>query len=186
VGDDTLTPVEVPHGVPVFSDGVVTLNGHRGGDIAAHLAGEDEETARRFGWWPQRSTEATVSAAFARWAADWESGGPTRAFAARAAATGRLVGGCELRIQPDGNGHVSYWTGAGHRGNGYATRALSLLCRYAASIGIAHLEAHVAASNPASRRVAEIVGFTARGTFDDQGEPMIRYARDLPTSGAAE
>jgi hypothetical protein len=35
----------------MFSDGTVTLNGHREQDIAAHLA-EDEETARRFGWWP--------------------------------------------------------------------------------------------------------------------------------------
>lgn len=186
MGDDTLTLVQVPHSVPVFSDDVVTLNGHRDGDIAVHLSGEDEETARRLGWWPQRSTEATVSAAFARWAANWESGGSTRAFAACAAASGCLVGGCELRIQPDGSGHVSYWTGADHRGNGYATRALILLCRYAASIGIAHLEAHVAASNPASRRVAENAGFTARGKFDDQGEPMIQYARDLPTAGAAE
>lgn len=176
----------MPHGVPVFSDGVVTLDGHRSGDIAAHLAGEDEETARRFGWWPLRSTQETVSAAFERWAANWDSHGPIRAFAARAAATGCLVGGCELRIQPDGSGRVSYWTGAGHRGNGYATHALSLLCRYAASIGIALLEAHVAASNSASRRVAEGAGFTARGTFDDHGEPMIRYVRDLPTTGAAE
>ncbi|MBO0776990.1 MAG: GNAT family N-acetyltransferase [Actinobacteria bacterium] len=178
--------MEVPHGVPVFSDGVVILNGYCDGDIAAHLAGEDEETARRFGWWPRRSTEATVAAAFARWAADWESGGLTRAFAVRAAATGCLVGGCELRIQPGGSGHVSYWTGSAHRGNGYATHALSLLCRYAASIGIAQLEAHVAASNLASRRVAENAGFTIGGRSDDQGEPMIRYANDLPTSGDAE
>lgn len=176
--------MRVPHGVPVFSDGVVTLDGYRDADIAAHLAGEDDETARRFGWWPRRSTEATVSAAFTRWAANWESGGPARAFAARAAATGCLVGGCELRIQPDGSGHVSYWTGAAHRGNGYATRALRLLCRYAAAIGIARLEAHVAASNPASRRVAENAGFTARGTFDDQAERMIRYAHDLPSRDA--
>jgi hypothetical protein len=28
-------------------------------------AGEDEETARRFGWWPARSTEETVRAAYA-------------------------------------------------------------------------------------------------------------------------
>jgi hypothetical protein len=36
------------------------LNGFTTVDIAAHLAGEDEETARRFCWWPQTSTEATV------------------------------------------------------------------------------------------------------------------------------
>jgi RimJ/RimL family protein N-acetyltransferase len=170
--------------VPRFSDGTVTLTGYRAQDIEAHLAGEDEETARRFGWWPQRSTADGVAAAFARWAADWEAGRPTRTFATRATTTGCLLGGCELRIQPDGSGHVSYWTGASHRGNGYATRALSLLCGYAASVGITHLEAHVAPDNAASRRVAEGAGFEAADTLtDDHGAEMLRYVRDLAAAG---
>jgi hypothetical protein len=51
---------------PALHDGVITLNRHTDGDIPAHLAGEDEETARRFGWWPKTSTPATVRDAFAR------------------------------------------------------------------------------------------------------------------------
>lgn len=35
-----------------------------------------------------------------------------RAFATREQATGRLVGGCELRIKASGPAHVSYWTNA--------------------------------------------------------------------------
>jgi RimJ/RimL family protein N-acetyltransferase len=91
---------------PSLTDGVVVLGGYTCTDIPAHLAGEDEETARRFGWWP----EATVRAAFRRWAREWEADGPTRAFAARLASGGQLVGGCELRLRPDGTAEVSYWT----------------------------------------------------------------------------
>lgn len=160
----------------MLTDGVIVLNGYTSDDIAAHLAGEDEETARRFGWWPRASTEATVRDAFGRWASNWETCGPTRAFAAREAATGRLAGGCELRLQPDGPAHVSYWTSAGQRRRGYATRALDLLMRYARSIGVTWLEAHVAEDNLASRRVSEKAGFQPAGTFTDQdGTAMIRY-----------
>jgi RimJ/RimL family protein N-acetyltransferase len=83
--------------VPALSDGVIILTGYTDDDVAVHLAGEDEETARRFGWWPQKSTEDTVRSAFRRWALNWETAGPVRAFAARDAATSQLVGGCELR-----------------------------------------------------------------------------------------
>jgi RimJ/RimL family protein N-acetyltransferase len=161
---------------PQFTDQVVLLTGHRPADVQRHLDGEDAETARRFGWWPGRSTEQTVVAAYQLWAAQWRSGGPTRAFATRQAETGLLVGGCELRIQPDGSGQVSYWTHAGERRQGYATRALRLLCAYAASIGVTRLEAHVAPDNQASRRVAEGAGFTPLDVFsDDKGELMMRY-----------
>jgi len=59
--------------VPTLTDQVVILTGHRAEDVQAHLAGEDEETARRFGWWPERSTEEGVLAACRQWAAEWQS-----------------------------------------------------------------------------------------------------------------
>jgi RimJ/RimL family protein N-acetyltransferase len=175
--------------VPSLTDGVIVLNGFTSDDIAAHLAGEDEETARRFGWWPQTSTEATVRDAFDRWAHSWETAGPTRTFAAREAQTGRLVGGCELRLHPDrpaevrarqhlcdGAAEVSYWTAASHRRRGHATRALILLLHYARSTGITQVEAHVAEDNQASRRVSEKAGLHLAGTFtDEDGTGMIRY-----------
>lgn len=162
--------------IPALHDGVVVLNQYTSNDIAAHLAGEDEETARRFGWWPKTSTEATVRDAFTRWAHDWETSGPTRVFAVRDRATRLLLGGCELRIQSGGSAHVAYWTNAAGRGHGYATRSLALLLHYARSIGIRDAEAHIAVDNQPSRRVTEKAGFLPAGTFTaEDGTGMIRY-----------
>jgi hypothetical protein len=41
--------------LPRLQDGVIVLDQYTDADAAAHLAGEDEETARRFGWWPESS-----------------------------------------------------------------------------------------------------------------------------------
>jgi RimJ/RimL family protein N-acetyltransferase len=163
--------------VPELRGDRIVLNAHTDQDAAAHVAGEDEETARRFGWWPQRSTEQGVRAAYADWARDWHDDGPRRTFAARDPDTGALVGGCELRIRPDGAAEVSYWTHAAQRGRGHAQNALTLLAGYAASIGVTRLEAHIAPGNHASRHVAEAAGFTQAGTVIEDGIEMIRYTR---------
>jgi RimJ/RimL family protein N-acetyltransferase len=172
--------------VPELRNDGIILNAHNDSEVAAHLAGEDEETARRFGWWPAYSTEETVRAAYANWARNWQEGGPVRAFAARDPGSGALVGNCELRIGPDGTGEVSYWTHAGKRGRGYARNALALLVGYAASIGVTRLEAHVAPDNHASRHVAEAAGFIQADTFTDgDGTEFIRYTCDASGDGAA-
>jgi RimJ/RimL family protein N-acetyltransferase len=163
--------------VPELRGNRIILNAHTDEDVAAHVAGEDEETARRFGWWPKQSTEETVRAAYADWARSWHDDGPVRTFAARDPDTGALVGGCELRIRPSGSAEVSYWTHAGQRGRGHAKNALALLIGYAASIGITRLEAHIAPDNHASQRVVEAVGFTPAGTVIDDGTEMLRYTR---------
>jgi RimJ/RimL family protein N-acetyltransferase len=98
---------------------ILILPAHTDEDVAAHVAGEDEETARRFGCWPKRSTEETVRAAYADWTRNWNDGGPRRTFAARDPDSGALVGGCELRIRPDGTGEVAYWTHVDKRDRGY-------------------------------------------------------------------
>jgi len=169
VGSDGAAPT-------LRGDGVI-LSGHRTAEAAVHAAGEDEETARRFGWWPRRSTPRSVLSAYEDWAAQWRAGGPTRAFAVRCASTGELVGGCELRIRDDGGGEVSYWTHARQRGKGYASRALAVLCECAAAIGVVSLEAHIATGNYASRRVAEAAGFTAAEIILEEGEERVRYVR---------
>jgi RimJ/RimL family protein N-acetyltransferase len=172
--------------VPELRNDGIILNAHDDSEVAAHLAGEDEETARRFGWWPASSTEETVRAAYANWARNWQEDGPVRAFAARDPESGALVGNCELRIGPGGTGEVSYWTHAGKRGRGYARNALALLAGYAASIGVTRLEAHVAPDNHASRHVAEAAGFTQADTVtDSDGNEFIRYTRDASGDGAA-
>jgi len=154
------------------------LDAHRGEDLEAHLAGEDEETARRFGWWPERSTPETVARTLKEWSDDWALRRPPRSFAVRSFADGRLVGGCELRLQSDGvTGHVSYWTNSDTRRRSYA-RALSLLVDYAWSVGLSRLEAHIEPDNSASRKVSEHAGFVVQGILvDDNQAQMLRYVR---------
>jgi RimJ/RimL family protein N-acetyltransferase len=145
---------------PTLTNGVVVLDGHTLADAAAHLAGEDDEHARRFGWFPKRSTQRTVEAAIERWQEQWRIDGPTRSFAVREAGTGKLLGGCEIRHGWDGVAAMSYWVFPPFRGRGYATRAVELVCGYAFAI-----ELHIAADNTASRRVAR------RGRFGEHPGP---------------
>jgi RimJ/RimL family protein N-acetyltransferase len=167
--------------VPVLTDDLVRLDAHRESDIPAHIEGEDDETARRFGWWPRRSSEETVRTAYEEWAQEWLTRGNRRTFAVRDLGELRLVGGCELRLQPDGSGQVSYWTHAGERRRGYAARALQLLVGYAGDLGLSQLESEVAVDNTASRRVSERAGFVAVGEITDEaGEPTVRYVLELP------
>jgi RimJ/RimL family protein N-acetyltransferase len=157
----------VEAGRVALTDGVVVLDRLREDDMHAHLAGEDEEQARRFGWWPLRSGPEHFRAMLAADERDWQSGGPRRRFAARV--TGELVGGCELRRRADGHAEASYWTFPQHRRRGYATRAVRLLARWAFDeLGVERIELHVEPDNAGSRRVAERAGFrrSARTTGD--------------------
>ncbi len=52
---------------PVLSDGTVALDAFQLAQAESHLAGEDDELARRFGWFPRRSTLAGVCESIARW-----------------------------------------------------------------------------------------------------------------------
>lgn len=160
----------------LYEDDKVVLTGYGLDDIEDHLAGEDDETARRFGWRPKRSTAETVLAAFRTWARDWADDGPTRAFAVKDCRTGILLGGCELRRHAGGLYTVSYWTGAKHRRKGVATRALRLLVTYANDEGITKVACEVAADNIASRRVAENAGFGEPTPYlESDGHAMVRY-----------
>jgi RimJ/RimL family protein N-acetyltransferase len=170
---------------PTLDDGVIVLNAFTLDDVDAHLAGEDDEQARRFGWYPARSTLETVRDSIIRWEGDWRTDGPTRAFALRLASTGELAGGCELRLQYPGLAHMSYGVFPQHRRRGFASRGVRLLSAYAfASLGVTRLELHVAADNVASRGVAHRAGFTEEGVIQAVGgeastphPPMIRYVR---------
>lgn len=187
--------VDEPRKPPRLTDDVIVLDGFTLDDVDAHLAGEDEEHARRFGWYPARSTPQTVRAAVLRWRREWKSGGTTRAFATRDAATGELVGGCELRLVERGVAHLSYWTFPAHRRRGLAGRAVRLAAQYAfTELGVERLEIHVAPDNPASRGVARRAGFVEDGfvaaeadaTGDETaGHPMVRYVRLADGKAAA-
>jgi RimJ/RimL family protein N-acetyltransferase len=161
---------------PTLTDGVVQLDEFGPGDVDAHLANEDEEMARRFGWWPNRSTAHTVRGAFDRWAESWASGGAIRAFAVRDVATATLVGFCELRLEDDQVARASYSVGPHARRRGFGSRALQPATRWAFDcLGVARIELYVESDNAASRGVARRCGFLEEGVL--RGRLRIGDAR---------
>ena len=155
---------------PTLTAGQVMLDGHRATDARAHLDGEDKEHARRFGWWPERSTLASVTAAIRRWQHHWVVGGHTRAFAVRDAHEGTLVGGCELRFTGPDVAEISYWTFPAKRRRGLATRAVRLARDFAFDeLGAARMEARIEPDNHASRTVVERAGLAEEGVLRDAG-----------------
>jgi RimJ/RimL family protein N-acetyltransferase len=169
--------------LPALHDDVIVLTGYTCPDIPADPASANGRTAHRFGRRPKAAGPATIGDPFARWADEWETGGSARAFVAREQDTGRLLGGCELRIQPRGSAHVCYWISPADRGYGYATRSLVLLLRYARTIGIRQAKAHIAADNHASRRVAEKAGLLSVTAFTaEDGTGMVQYLINLANS----
>ena len=168
--------------LPALHDDVLVLTGFSDEDMPP-AAGANGATAHRSGRPARIPAPATVRDAFAHWAHEWETGGSTRLFAAREQITGRLLGGCELRIRRGGSARVCYWTCSADRGHGYATRSLVLLLHYASAIRIRRAEAHVAANNHASRRVAEKAGFLAVAAFTaPDGTRMIQHQITLTRS----
>jgi RimJ/RimL family protein N-acetyltransferase len=164
---------------PTLTDGIVVLDAHTDTDVLAHLAGEDEEHAKRFGWFPRRSTEQTVRAAIRRWQDEWLTEGSTRALAIREAATGLLVGGCEVRVGEDGRAGMSYWVFPPFRGRGFATRAVQLFCPWTfAHLQVARIEVYVEPDNRASRGVARGAGFVEEGVLREYAA-MNEGRRDM-------
>jgi RimJ/RimL family protein N-acetyltransferase len=172
----------LPADVPRLTDGTVVLDAFRLTDAQSHLAGEDDELARRFGWFPRRSTLARARETIERWQAEWSNQGLTRCFATRLAdggeradrgeradggeraESGELVGGCELRLRPDRTASMSYWTFPHHRRRGLASRAVRLAAEYAfACLDVTEIELYIEPDNAGSLGVARAAGFIAAG-----------------------
>ncbi len=78
----------------------------------------------------------------------------------------RLLGAVGLHnLSPEtGRCSAGYWVAAPARGRGVARRALTLLCAYAFErLDVRRIELWIEPENPASRRVAESVGFAREG-----------------------
>jgi RimJ/RimL family protein N-acetyltransferase len=76
-----------------------------------------------------------------------------------------------------GSAEIGYWLRQTARGRGYVTEALELVCAHARTVlELRHVEAHIAANNVASRRVAERHGFRIIGS-----RPAVReWDGDVP------
>lgn len=105
-------------------------------------------------------------AVIVRWADECRAG-VRFPFAVRDAASGTLVGGCELYPIGDGAANVSCWTYPPHRGRGIATQAVRQLCAIGfADLGFRRMEFSADPDNVASRRVAIRNGFREVGVRD--------------------
>ena len=124
----------------------------------------DPEHRRRFdfpeGFVPSLRHSAAV---IARWAEERRAG-VRFPFAVREAASGDLIGGCELSPTGVGIANVSYWTHPLHRGRGVASEAVRQVCSHAfADLGFQRLELEADPDNIASHRVAIRNGFREIG-----------------------
>jgi RimJ/RimL family protein N-acetyltransferase len=124
----------------------------------------DPEHRRRFGFLDDfvpslRHSEEVI----ARWAEERRAGSRFP-FAIRDAATGELVGGCELRPIGGDVANISFWTHPLHRGRGVGSEAVRQLCAFAfAELAFRRVELVADPDNVASRRVAVHNGFSECG-----------------------
>ena len=161
---------------PVLSDGVVVLDCLTVTDAYTHWAGEDDEQARRFGWYPRRSTLDGVRAYILESQHQWRQDGARRTLAIRMAETRTLVGGCETRLQPDGSAEVSWWIYPAHRRQGFATRGVRLMLQhFSKHVGVSRFVALIEPDNDASRGVARNAGFIESGLDTSGPRPMLRH-----------
>ena len=102
----------------------------------------------------------------ARWEAE-RLNGKRFPYAVRGAATGELLGGVELLPLGNKIANLSYWVHPHYRRRGFASRAVSLICRLAfREFGFRALRVLVDTDNVASRRAAIGNGFREAGMQD--------------------
>ena len=115
------------------------------------------------GWDDQPPDDAEARANIERAARAWEER-TWAVFRIVDAATGKVVGGVNLRMGDHRMGEISYFLRASARGRGLATRAVRLVAAWAFDeLGLERIELRVHPENEASQRVAERTGFTREG-----------------------
>jgi RimJ/RimL family protein N-acetyltransferase len=163
---------------PPLSDGVVVLRPWVERDVPAITSAcRDDDIA----WWldqvPQPYSEADARTYVAMTRRGWKEG-THAAFAVTDAETGEVIGSIGLHWLDleQGVAEVGYWVRLEARGRGVATRATTLLSRWAiASCGMKRLQLRADRRNAASQRVAEGAGFRREG--------VLRSVRFNPRQG---
>lgn len=172
-----------------LSDGTVTLSPLRLDDVEAHLAGEDDLLVRWLTGGP--ATRQGVEAYIRQCREQWVTAGPLRSFGIRVRSGATLVGTVDLRFEGEGldsgQVNVAYGLYPVWRGHGLATRAVNLVCRYAAEQGATEAVVKVEPQNVASATVALRAGFTfARQISEQNGTVFDRYERVLRSGPGTE
>ncbi len=116
----------------------------------------DDEIARFIPLMPTPYEPADAAVWIERCVHAWQTGGACP-FVIADAQSAELLGAIEIRPE---DGSIGYWTAAGARGRGVATRALKLLCDWYGKRPL-HVVTHP--DNQASQRVAEKAGFRRVG-----------------------
>lgn len=157
----------VPDTQPALTDGVVTLRPWHDSDVEVAVAGHDAEMALWFGWAPEDISVEGHARAVERWREDHAAGRRTSFVIEHAA---DVVGSVEVRRSSASSGELSWTLYAGHRGQGYAARAVQMLVDWAfedlehGGLGLQRVEARIDPRNEASRRVATRAGLLLEGT----------------------
>ena len=147
---------------PTLSDGVVVLRPWRDADVEAAVAGHDEEMAYWFGWPASGPSVERHREAVKNWRQAYDDGRRVVSFVVEA--EGQVVGSVEVRDLGNRTGGLSWALYAGHRGRGYATRAVRLLSDYAmGALGMERVQAEVDVENEKSLRVATRAGLHREG-----------------------
>ena len=142
----------------------LVLRRYRLDDADAVWAAIDETRAMLVRWVPDiggRRTPADVRSGLASLVRQ-QARGETSILGVWSRLSGQFLGevGVYHLDRRAGVGEVGYWLRADAQGHGYASEALAVLLEFArGGLGLHRFEAHIAADNEASRRVAERLGF---------------------------
>ena len=147
---------------PELTDGVVVLRPWREEDIEPAIAGHDEEIAHWLGFSTVTPSYRQHKKAVDDWHRGYADGRRVVGFVVEHA--GEVVGSVEVRDVGHRTGSLTWLVYAGHRGQGYATRAVRLLTEYAlGELGMGRVEAQVEPGNTPSTRVATRAGLRREG-----------------------
>jgi len=156
----------VPPDQPTLTDGVVTLRPWRDSDVEEAVAGHDDEMALWFGWDPAQVSEERHLAAIMRWRERYAAGEQASFVIEH---DDHLVGSVELTRAGSAGASLSWTLYAGHRGRGFAARAVRVLADWALAeegqggLGVKRIEARVDPDNTRSLRVATRAGLHREG-----------------------
>jgi RimJ/RimL family protein N-acetyltransferase len=177
-----VTKIVLP-GEPLV-DGPTVLRPWRDSDVRAVAeACRDPEIAR---WTsvPDNYSEADARA-FLLYRYDAMLAGSTAPFAI-VSESDQLLGSIALMrmVWEHRRGEAGYWLARWGRGQGHATRALRLICRWGFdSLGIERIDLFAATGNTRSQRVAEQGGFVREGVLraymraKEGQQDMVAYSR---------